>query len=515
MLWILAGIATFILLLLISIPLVIEPMLEKKIQTLIKDKSPNYIVKIAKVQVSVYKSSIDIEGISIHSKIKNTKNQGLTTNIASVNFNGISLIKVLFNNSFVISEVNISDIFVKSETPFDTTIKAVMLSPSNIQIGKIHLKNINFTIQDSSTAKFYAIKGGNLNFSDLNIRKNDTVNPSIFKHFSFESNEIISISADSMYTYKLCGVAYSTSTNQLKSEQLSIIPSYKDYDFTSKYKYTIDCIEARFINIKIHNFSLSAYLKFKEIKTSFVEIEKMDITAFRDNRRKNDHAIKPCFQEVLYNFPDKINIDSVGITNGNITYTEHDEEASKPGSIRFNDINAKVYHISNDTIYKTKTAFFELNGKAKLMGKSNMRILLKARLYDKNNTFTLEGDLSAIKANDLNPMLKNNAFVYARTCVIDGMKFKFTANNYKASGKLTLRYHALDITMKDEKSDNTSGIKEVIVSLIANMKVYNSNPQPGKDVRIGIISYKRDPERFLFNYCFKSMLTGIKYCLTE
>ncbi|MCX6231248.1 MAG: hypothetical protein NTZ33_06870 [Bacteroidetes bacterium] len=514
-LWFLAGIVTLILLLLISIPLVIEPILEKKIRTLIQDKSTNYIVKIAMVKVNIYKSSIDIEGISIFSRIKNIKNQGVTATIASVNFNGISLFKAVFKQSFMISAINISDVFVKRDTPFDTNIKAVMLSPSNIHIGEFHCKNINFKIHDSATAKFYAIKGGNLNFSDLNIKKNDTVNPSMLNHFSFESNEIKSVSADSMYTYILSGISYSTATNQLKFNTFSIIPSYKDYDFTAKYKYTIDCIEARFINIKIHNFSIPAYFQFKEIKSTFVEIGKMNLTAFRDNRRKDDHAKKLCFQDVLYNLPYKINIDTFGITNGNIKYTEHDEEANKPGSLHFDNINARIYHISNDTIYKSKTAFFELKGKAKLMGKSNMRILLKARLFDKENTFSMEGDLSGIKANDLNPMLMNNAYVYARTCIIDGIKFNFTANNHKASGKLTMRYHALDITVKDKKNDDTTGIKEKIVSLIANIKVHNSNPLPGEKVRIGIISYKRDPERFLFNYCFKSMLTGIKYCLIE
>jgi hypothetical protein len=29
-------------------------------------------------------------------------------------------------------------------------------------------------------------------------------------------------------------------------------------------------------------------------------------------------------------------------------------------------------------------------------------------------------------------------------------------------------------------------------------------------VRIGIIDYKRDPEKFLFNYFVKSILSGIK-----
>jgi hypothetical protein len=43
----------------------------------------------------------------------------------------------------------------------------------------------------------------------------------------------------------------------------------------------------------------------------------------------------------------------------------------------------------------------------------------------------------------------------------------------------------------------------------------DSNPIPGKNVREGIIDYDRDPERFLFGYCFKSILSGIQSTLVK
>jgi len=53
------------------------------------------------------------------------------------------------------------------------------------------------------------------------------------------------------------------------------------------------------------------------------------------------------------------------------------------------------------------------------------------------------------------------------------------------------------------------------MSIIANKKLLDSNPVSGEPVRIGIIEYKRDPERFLFNYSFKSIFSGIKSSLTK
>ena len=191
------------------------------------------------------------------------------------------------------------------------------------------------------------------------------------------------------------------------------------------------------------------------------------------------------------------------------------EKANEPGRISFNEINAKIYKITNDTIYKTKNAYLELKGNALLMGKGRMTILLKGRIFDSQNTFSLNGTLSDMEANELNPILEKNAFVYATSGKIDAMNFSFTANNAKATGKMTMLYHGLDIAVKNKRTDDTTAFKERFISLIANIKVLDSNPIPGKDVREGIIDYERDPERFLFNYCFKSILSGIKSSLAK
>jgi hypothetical protein len=45
---------------------------------------------------------------------------------------------------------------------------------------------------------------------------------------------------------------------------------------------------------------------------------------------------------------------------------------------------------------------------------------------------------------------------------------------------------------------------------MANRKLIDANPLPGKEIREGEIDHERDPERFLFNYCFRSIFSGIR-----
>jgi len=237
--------------------------------------------------------------------------------------------------------------------------------------------------------------------------------------------------------------------------------------------------------------------------------------AFKDKRKEFKHVNKPVFQEMIYNYPGTIRIDLVSLKNGDVIYTEHHAEANEPGSISFNDINAKIYNITNDLNYKTKNDSLKLKGNALLMGKGKMTILLKGKNFDSQNTFSLEGTLSDLDASELNPILEKSAFIYATSGKIDSMNFSFTANNDKATGNLTMLYHGLDIAVKNKQTDDTTAFKERFISFIANIKVMDSNPVRSKDPRVGIIYYERDPERFLLHYCFRSILTGITSSLVS
>jgi hypothetical protein len=120
-----------------------------------------------------------------------------------------------------------------------------------------------------------------------------------------------------------------------------------------------------------------------------------------------------------------------------------------------------------------------------------------------------------MEISDLNPYLEKSAFVYATSGKIEKLDFNFTANNTSATGSMTMIYNGLDLAIKNKNTDDTTAFKERLISVIANIKVIDSNPQKGNEIRIGIINYERDPERFLFSYCARSILSGIKSSLLK
>lgn len=507
---ILPGTVALLLLIKFISPIFVEPWIRNKILATLNDEKRDYIVEIDKVRILMTASGIELEGITIYTKRKQKSSPDLNGTIASIKFKGIKLRKILFKKEIDINSIIISNGSIKGRIPFSKEEIPPIISTLNMRINSIFFNKTYLQIENTLNAQSFLVKEGDLKVYDLNIEKRDTISLYLAKQFDFEAKEFFSVSADSMYSYTATGIVNSTTSKTLKANSFSIQPNYTDYDFTARYQFQTDRIEAVFSNIVIKGFNFVDYIMSGRLISSWIKIGKTDIKVFRDKRKEFRHANKPAFQDIIYNYPVAIQIDSIGLINGNITYTEHAEEANEPGSISFNEINAGIYNISNDTVYKTESAFLELKGNALLMGKGRMDIFLKAKLFDSHNTFSLNGTISGMEASALNPMLEKSAFIYVTSGKIEAINFSFSANDTKAAGYLTMLYNGLDLAVKNKKTDDTTAFKERFISYFVNRKVMDSNPLPGEDVRVGLIDYERDPERFLFNYCTKSILTGIR-----
>jgi hypothetical protein len=382
---ILVGIIIVVLLIKFLATIFFEPWLGRIIDAELNGENKNYIVEIYNVHILIIKSGIELEGIKIYSKQAHEGDRNLNAEIESIKFKGINLAKALLKHEIHIGAVTISNSIINGKIPFSAKAIPPIVAPLKIGIGRILFDKLNLEMKNDSTAQSYSIKEGVLKVYDLLVDKQDTLYPGSIKLFDLEVKELASVSANNMYSYILKGMSYSATSNALAIDSLYIHPNYTDYDFTSRYKFQTNRIETIFSNINVRDFYLYDYLESLSLKSSYIEIGEMDMKVFRDKRKEFRHLNKPAFQDLLYSFPGTIQIDSIGLINGNITLTVHAEEANEPGSISFNEINAKIYKITNDTIYKTESAFLELKAGALLMGKGKMTILLKGRLFDRNN----------------------------------------------------------------------------------------------------------------------------------
>src|ERR1035437_3861695 len=93
---ILLGIVAFVLLIILLIVVVAEPLIRNKIRTELNEYSSDYFINVDKVHVSLFKSGLELETITISSKLKQDGHPNLKGEIASLKIKGINLLKVMF-----------------------------------------------------------------------------------------------------------------------------------------------------------------------------------------------------------------------------------------------------------------------------------------------------------------------------------------------------------------------------------------------------------------------------------
>jgi hypothetical protein len=508
---ILAGISTalFLSLVIIGFVVLVIPSMEKKILSELTKERPRVKTEIGRVSLSLFPLTVLIEDVKVLvNSISNTEILAFGE-IKTVRIGGISIMRYVFSKSVTIREIELSGGYITAIKPPEKNRDSVLTSPLNVEIEKLMLNDVNVSVSDYFSSQRIEIEKGAVTIHNVTVKKNDTLSLTMCSRFDFSAQKLVLVSADSLVTTTISAVEYSEKAHLLTISQLSIVPNFSNYRFTARHKYQTVRTEIHFSDITLHNFLAAAFIDSKSLICSFVELGNMQLHAFSDRRKPKKHRIKPAFQELMYHYPGYLRVDSVSLKQGNIKYTEHAEKAKEAGYIEFKEVHARLYNISNDTIHKTNPGYLRINCNALVMGKGLITVSLKSRLFDPYNTFSLDGTLSGMEISALNPILENNAFISAQTGTLNAMEFNFVATDEKAVGTLTMLYDNLKIAVLNRQTNNGKAFRERLISFVANSLFLTSNPIQGKSIRVGTIDYNRDPEKFVINYSFKAVLSGM------
>ena len=250
------GIVAFALLLILLTTVVAEPWIGKKIQAAFNKSSGNYLLEIGDVDISIIKSGVELENVTLIPKQGQDSLPDLRGEIASVNFKGIKLVKALFRKDIDIREVNVSNIRITGRTPFPKKDIPPKVSSLNIRIDSLFFDNVTVDIESTSTARAYSVNDGILKIYDLRVNKLDTLSPGLIKYLDFDVQELRTVSPDSMYTFTATGINYSETSNNLAVDSFSVHPNYSDSVFTARRRFETDRFDARFSHIFFHGCSL-------------------------------------------------------------------------------------------------------------------------------------------------------------------------------------------------------------------------------------------------------------------
>ena len=278
-----------------------------------------------------------------------------------------------------------------------------------------------------------------------------------------------------------------------------IVPDFSKATFALKTGSQTDRLTGSVPLIEISGVEIETYkdLAFRAPHASL----NIELSVFRDKRFPLSAVrIKTLPSQILNNLPFKFQVDTLKLLESSIVYEEYPSDSNESGIVSFKGLTALVTNASNMSHEN-----MVMHARARFMNAGD----LTADLTFPPNPrapYTAKGSLSNFNLPDINPMLIPAARTEIKVGWLKSLTFEFVYNDYRADGLLTMNYTNLEVISLTKHLGNRSTNK--LMTMILQAFVLKKDMDKNK--RQGTILFYRDSHRSVFNYWWKSILSGIQ-----
>lgn len=461
-------------------------------------------IRFDDVQFNIWNGRIAVR--ELHAGLgEDSVQQGLTLATPLFVIDGIQLLPFITSRTLSISTIKIFDprIAYNDRAKFpDKKIRKSVLD--NIQIEDIRISNASVLLKDSTGTDTTARINLQLDVKHLGLRTNrDSV---IWDDADISVRDLKVDLPTMFYSCSLRSLHLSLADKIFQMDSLRIIPAYGKRAFMKKVNKQTDRISGLISHLTLEGMEATRdsvlHISVKKMSTNFY----LDI--FRDKRYpfiKNFHTILPA--HFVQRLPFQFMVDSFRVNKSYISYEEFPEKGDSSGRVFFEKLSVNIVGLHNQPHLKNSV---EMDAYAKFMGAGDLTAHFTFPT-DTLKPYRARGSLKNFRMDRLNDMLGAAAQVKISSGVMQELKFNFQYNPLRSVGEVELNYKDLKIVSLRENKNQKQAIS-FIKTLILNTFIIKKNMDEdlADDKKTGTILFYRDTKRSIFNYWWKSILSGIK-----
>jgi hypothetical protein len=287
----------------------------------------------------------------------------------------------------------------------------------------------------------------------------------------------------------------------LDSVELQPILNKKDFadavkSQETRTQVTVATLDGTGVNMDVH-------LDDTTIMASTVTMNGLMIHCYKNKKYPFRRTKKfPLPMESFRSLSVAVEADTVKIHNGIITYEELPTEGFHNSWIKFEDVEAVINSVSNRNL-QNGTGYSTVVASGRVMKTGAIKATFKVPLEEKRK-YTAEGVITDLPLHELNPLLKDLAFVEITSGKLNKMKFEFAYDDESSEGQVHFDYEGLKIlSLKKDPDLDINAFKTMLV----NTAVKNDKTLDGD------INVKRFKRKAVFHLWTMSLLDGIKSAL--
>ena len=206
----------------------------------------------------------------------------------------------------------------------------------------------------------------------------------------------------------------------------------------------------------------------------------------------------------MRDLPLALQVDSVQISDGTITYEERLKRDIEPESLLFTQLDATVQNLHS---WGEGEVTAHIN--AKLMDNGPFRLDWSFDPRNKANTFLVKGELSQFQSASINPFLKSNLSAEVQGTV-QQLYFTISGNELESQGDMKMKYDDFEFTVLKK---NGLGVNKLLTAVV-NIFTKDGHKTDEDGFRHGDFKVERKQDKSFFNYLWLNLQEGLVDTMT-
>jgi hypothetical protein len=359
------------------------------------------------------------------------------------------------------------------------------------------------------------IHSGNVRFDGIikfpgNI--NDFFENIVLKGHSVQISDVSFSLPGNLYTIHTESFFFNGDEGTIRISGLRMLPRHSKEEFYKHTTYETDRFEFEVENIEISGFSTFHTHGRRAFAFSQMEIKGGIIDVFRDRRPPFNEQQRPDMPaRLIGTAPVGLHAAMVRLFEIDIFYSEYPENPVSPhfdeslGKVPFGGLTATLRNITNLADSLCMDSVMQINAQAIIFDSTVLSAEFHYNLKDLNGSYNAAGAITELPFRSVNPAL----YPLTGVKVADGMHrrsvFTFSGNDDRSEGELFMDWSDLAIELFPDENI----VIQSITRNIGEILYHSSTPGNNEKTPTGKIELERDVGRFVFNYWWKSYLSGV------
>lgn len=461
------------------------PIISSIVNKKIKDRLEASDIRFASFSVNFFTRSIKVEDLEWGDKAR----------IKNVHARGIGILSLFRDKKINVRRVSFTDGSVNLNLDSLKTLgkdNGSSIKIKGLDIDRLMFDNIDVTIKKDSTKEYTGKL--QLSFSHFTL---DSAKAFQFRNVETTVRDLRISKKGSLSEIRIKYAAFDKEQRTAHIDSLQLLPLLNKTEFAKTVKSSsatrttlvVASVDASGVNMGVDS----------SIMVSSIHIEGPMIHAYKNKKYPFTRKEKiPLPMEMFEALHLGIEADTVKIHHGNITYEELPVEGFNYAWIQFEDVEATMIAVGNRE-YKNMPDYTTLEATAHVMKTGQVKATFMLPLGSKKR-YSAEGTITNVPLKELNPLLKDLAFIEISSGKLNKLDFKFTYDDIGSKGVLHFDYEDLKILgLKKEREKDVNQFK----TLLINTAVKNDETLTGN------INVVRNQRKAVFNLWAASLADGI------